>query len=127
MADLRTQLSTAHTRDQIYTEQNIFQIPLMFNKTLSMESLSTIVKNRNIYSGSRDSFILTHSTNGKLSLGSIGVGGNQIVLGNSNSSLVLQRVTNPNNIYKDFLRDELHWDGDGSTASIDIVNHKITF
>lgn len=48
-----------------------------------------------IYSGGNDSFILGHATNGKLGSPQLGVGGNQIVLGDYSTSYAVQRIINP--------------------------------
>lgn len=123
---LRTQFANAETRDQLYDSPDVFQIVKFSNKTLSGETLSTQVQNQSIYNGTNDSFVLGHQDNGKLGTAN-GIGGTQIVLGDYRGTSSVERVTNPNNTFKDYVRDTQHWDTTNSTASVDTTNHKISF
>ena len=66
------------------------------NEQILIEENSTIVKKNTIGL----SFILGHSTNGKL-----GTQGTQPVLGESSRVLTLEKVVNPNNTYREHFRD----------------------
>ena len=123
---LRDLLDKENIRGQLYEVPDVFQIPKLINKDMSIESLSTIVQTKEIFDASDDTFVLGHPTNGKLGVAN-GVGGNQIVLGDHRGATITERVTNPNNTWKDFIRDTYHWDTTNSNATVDTTNHKITF
>jgi hypothetical protein len=127
MADLQTSIDTQTIRDQLYAAPDVFQIPLLFNQELSVETLSTRVSKRFIFDGSHDSFVVGHPVNGRIGNGYLGVGGFQIVVGDYRSNPTVMRVTNPDNLFREYLRDTLHIDLANSTASVDISAHKIVF
>lgn len=93
---------------------------------LDIKDRYIIVKQRNIYNDTHDSFILSHSTNGKLGTAN-GVGGHQIVLGDYRDSWVTQRIVNPSQTYFEWFYDSEFKDAGNTTATWDVTNHKIDF
>lgn len=75
-----------------------------------------------------NSLILGHPVNGQLGEPEIGVGGGQVVLGNSSFGAVTPVYVNSSgNLFREFVRNERFIDEDATNATVDLVNHKVEF
>lgn len=97
-----------------------------FKNKVQLREGPTIVKERNIYTDSNDSFILGHATNGVLGTAN-GVGGNQIILGDYTSSWVTQKIVNPDNTWRELIRDTTFKDASATTGTWDTTNYEWIF
>lgn len=108
-------------KDQLGRPENKNIIVKRFSQDVVVEA-NTVTMKKN-YDG--HSFILGHTTNGVLGTAN-GIDGSQIVLGEANRSIVLHRVFNPTDVYREHFRDTNFQDTDEpNTADWDTTNFRL--
>lgn len=122
MADLNTFLSGS-TKDKDLIKTNFIGtfefrpiLKQMPSEELEIVQGPTIISTRPINTGTDYSFILDHSTYGVLGTST---------LGDYRGTAVVQRVVNPNNTWRELIRNDTF--DDSSTADWDTTEHEWTF
>lgn len=105
------------TRDEFGEEPDTFPVIKIKRETVKIEELSTLGRERDI----GDSFILGHATNGVLGTS------NGNILGADYGSYTWDFVTNPNNIFNEYFRNNTFCNTTNTTANWDTTDLRAEF
>lgn len=110
----------------IVTKSNIQNRIQIGSGVVNLIDMPEVWENRNIYSGTSDSFILGHPVNGIMGAPQLGAGGNQVVLGNFGTAFAVRRIVNPPNsggtgrVWRWMLSslENTYWNSGSTTATV---------
>ncbi len=99
---------TAAIRDQLGNDPDVtFFLNADYSESVGIEEQSTIISTRDI----TNTWVVGSATNGIVGA-HIASGGRQLVVGKDDRDIVVIRVVNPNNTFREHFRDTVFLDGD---------------
>lgn len=105
---------TAAIRDQLGNDPDTtFLLDADYYESVGVEEGATIVKTRDI----TNTWVVGSSTNAIVGEWTGTIGGKQLVVGKDDRDIVVIRVVNPNDIFREHFRDTTFQDGDASNTA----------